>query len=510
MKISQIKIGVILSYVIIVLNSIVGLVYTPILIRTLGQSEYGLYSLVSSVILYLTVFDLGFGNAITVYTSKYIARGETEKAQKLHGMFFIIYFVIAIVAFIAGLILYFNVDNMFANSLTAEELSKAKILMLMLSVNLMLTFSFSIFSSIINANERFIFAKCINILKIILQPILMLPLLLLGAKSITLVAVITLINIISILCNVIYCVKKLKVKFKFGKINIPLLKEIISYSIFVCLMSIVDKVNWSVDKLILGMFAGTTAVAIYAAAAQLNYLYLTFSTAISGVLLPRVSKMEANNASDEEFTNIFIKTGRIQYLLLALVITGFVFFGKAFIEIIWVGKDYTLSYYIACILMIPVTIDLIQNVGISILQAKNKFKYRTMILIGVAVLNILISIPLAKLYGGIGAAIGTCVSLLLGQGLLVNLYYWKGVGIDIPRFWKEILKMSIPMVFVVLIGIFLHKIWPISTVLDFLIQVVLYSLVYIFVVWNFSMNESEKDIIKKPLLKIESKFIKKK
>ena len=506
----QLKVGVILSYVIIVLNSVVGLVYTPILIRSLGQSEYGLYSLVSSVILYLTVFDVGFGNAITVYTSKYIAKGETEKAQKLHGMFLIIYFVIAIVAFIAGLILYFNVDNIFGNSLTVEEVSKAKILMLMLSVNLMLTFSFSIFSSIINANEKFIFAKCINILRIVLQPVLMLPLLYLGAKSITLVAVITLINIIAILCNVIFCIKKLNIKFKFGRFNIPLFKEILLYTLFVCLMSIVDKVNWSVDKILLGMFAGTSAVALYATATQLNSLYLSFSTAISGVLLPRMSKMEANNASDEEFTNIFIKTGRIQYLLLALVITGFVLFGKAFIEIIWVGKDYSLSYYIACILMIPVTIDLIQNVGISILQAKNKFKYRTMILIGVAVLNILISIPLAKLYGGIGAAIGTCVSLLLGQGLLVNLYYWKGVGIDIPRFWKEIFKMSVPMVFVVLIGVFLHKIWPINNVLDFLLQVIIYSLVYIFVVWNFSMNNSEKDIVRKPLLKIKNKIVSKK
>ena len=69
--------------------------------------------------------------------------------------------------------------------------------------------------------------------------------------------------------------------------------------------------------------------------------------------------------------------------------------------------------------------------------------------------------------------------------------------------------MSVPMIFVVLIGVFLHKIWPINNVLDFLIQVIIYSLAYIFVVWNFSMNESEKAIIKKPIFKIRNKFIKK-
>ena len=509
MKGNQLKIGAILSYIVIALHMIVGLVYTPILIRTLGQSEYGLYSLIASVISYLTILDLGFGNAITIYTSRYLAKGENEKAQKLHGTFFLIYILIGIVAAIIGIILYFNVDNMFGNTLTAAELDKAKILMLILTFNLVVTFPFSIFSAIISAHEKFVFSKTINIIRIILQPLIMLPLLFLGAKSVTLVIVITVLNILTLLINAVFCFKKLNVKFKFGKLEKGLLKEICGYSFYIFLGIIIDKVNWSVDQFILGTFVGTAAVAVYATAAQLNNMYLSFSTAISGVLLPKVTKMEANNASDKEFTDVFIRTGRIQYIVMALIITGFVLFGKAFIEMIWVGKEYTESYYIACILMIPLTIPLIQNVGLSILQAKNKYRYRIMILIGIAVLNVIISIPLAKMYGGIGAALGTGISLLLGQGIILNIYYWKKIKIDIPKFWKEIIKMSIPIIFVVLIGIFLHKMWPISNVFDFLIQVLIYSLVYMFVVWNFSMNKSEKDIVKKPLLKIKNKFIKK-
>ena len=68
------KKGAILSYVSIIVTTIIQLIYTPFLIRKLGQSEYGLYSLVQSIIGYLTVLDLGFGNAIIVYTAKYRAQ----------------------------------------------------------------------------------------------------------------------------------------------------------------------------------------------------------------------------------------------------------------------------------------------------------------------------------------------------------------------------------------------------------------------------------------------------
>ena len=70
-KINERKSGALLSYLSIIISTLVQLLYTPLLIRMLGQSEYGLYSLVSSIIGYLTVLDLGFGNAIVVYTSKY-------------------------------------------------------------------------------------------------------------------------------------------------------------------------------------------------------------------------------------------------------------------------------------------------------------------------------------------------------------------------------------------------------------------------------------------------------
>lgn len=59
MKINQLKAGVILSYISLAAGSIISVIYTPVMLRILGQSEYGLYSLASSVTAYLSLFSLG-------------------------------------------------------------------------------------------------------------------------------------------------------------------------------------------------------------------------------------------------------------------------------------------------------------------------------------------------------------------------------------------------------------------------------------------------------------------
>lgn len=238
-------------------------------------------------------------------------------------------------------------------------------------------------------------------------------------------------------------------------------------------------------------------------------MYLNFSTAMSGVLLPKVTKMEANKASDKEFTNVFIKTGRLQYIVMGLIMSGFIIFGQQFINL-WAGESYSSAYIIGCILMIPVTIPLIQNVGLSILQAKNKYKYRTLIFFFIAIANILISIPLSKTFGGIGAAIGTAISLIVGQGFIINIYYHKKIHIDIISFWKEIIKMSIPIFAVAILGFICNYYLVTNSIILFGAKILIYTIVYLLIVWKFAMNSYEKDIIRLPLKKIKGKLVKSK
>lgn len=490
------KLGTILSYVSIIVSTLIQLLYTPLLIKMLGQDEYGLYSLVSSIIGYLTVLDLGFGNAIIVYTAKYREQKLYKKEKQLHGMFLVIFCIIGIVAGILGLLLYFNVDYIFGNTMSNYELNKTKIMMLILSFNLIITFPFSIYSSIISAYEKFTFQKIMSIINTLLKPIIMIPLLFLGFKSITMTVVITIVNIIVMLSNYFYCKNKLNIKIKFYGFDKKIFKEIFTYSIFIFIAVIVDKINWSVDQFILGAVSGTIAVSLYAVASQLNTLFINLSTAISGVMLPKMSKMIANNATNDKITNEFIKVGRLQYFVVFLMVSGLVLFGKEFI-ITWAGKDFETSYYIAIILIIPLSVPLIQNLGLSIMQAKNMHKFRSIMCAIIAIINIAISIPLAKYYGGIGSAIGTSISLIVGNIIIMNIYYQTKVGINIIKFWKQILRMLLISFFPIIIILILMCFIKLHGYIYLIVFGSIYTVIYFITSYFVIMNDYEKNMINK-------------
>ena len=209
-------------------------------------------------------------------------------------------------------------------------------MLLILTFNLVVTFPFTVYSSIITASEKFVFKKVLAIARTLINPIIMLPFLLLGYKSITLVIVTTILNLSVLVSNYLYCKIKLKIKIRYYGMDKKLLKTIFAYSFFIFLNIIIDKINWSVDQFILGSVAGTIAVSVYSIASNFNTMYLSFSTAISGVLLPKISKMVESKASNEELTNEFIKVSRIQYLVLFFIIIVFIFFGKDFIVLLYV------------------------------------------------------------------------------------------------------------------------------------------------------------------------------
>ena len=500
----QRKLGVVLSYVSIVVNTLIQLLYTPFLIHMLGQSEYGLYSLVSSIIGYLAVLDLGFGNAIIVYTSKYKAQGKTEEEKKLHGMFFYVFCIIAVICIILGLILYFSVDSFFANTMTFEELSKAKIMMLILTFNLAITFVFNIFNSIISAYERFAYQKIIALIGTILKPLIMIPLLFMGYRSITMIIVLTVVNIIIVVSNYLFCKYKLNIHIKYSGFDNVLFKTILGYSIWIFIGTIVDKVNWSVDHFILGAVSGTIAVSVYSVASTLNIMFINLSTAISSVLLPKMSKLVAKNVSTDELTDEMIKVGRIQNYVLFLMCSGLILFGKMFINL-WVGEGFEDSYWVALLLIIPVCVPLIQNLGLSIMQAMNKFKFKSISTVIMAVINVFVSIYLAKKWGAIGAAIGTCGSLIICNIIVINIYYYKSLGLDVIRFWKNIFRQIIPFVIPVgIIILFMHFV-SLNGWKGFIVYGCIYTIIYMIVAYYLSMNKYEKDLINRVLIKLRLK-----
>ncbi|NLK93490.1 MAG: oligosaccharide flippase family protein [Bacteroidales bacterium] len=505
MKINQLKAGALLSYVSMGIGYIISILYTPIMLRLLGQSEYGLYNLVSSVVSYLGLLSFGFGSAYMRYYSRYKVNNDEKNIAKLNGMFLVIFSIIGFIAILAGVVLVFNTELIFGNKLTANELSTAKILMAIMIFNIALSFPASIFNSYITANEKYVFQKLLQMIKTLVNPMIMLPVLLMGYRSIGMVVVTTILTIAVEISNIIFCFRKLKMEFIFSKFDFKLMKEMAIFSFYIFINAIIDQINWSVDKFIIGRFRGTVAVAVYGLASQLNTYYLSLSTSISNVFIPRVNRMVAVNNDNKELTNLFTRIGRIQFILLSLICSGLIFFGRPFINM-WAGSDYDDAYPIVLLLIIPVTIPLIQNIGIEIQKAKNMHQFRSWIYFFIAIGNVLLSIPLSKAYGGVGAALGTAISLLIGNGIIMNIYYHKKIGLDMKYFWSEILQFTPSLLLPIIVGILITLFIDMNHILVFLLCGVVYIIIFSISVWFLGMNQYEKDLVGKPMLKLMKKL----
>lgn len=500
MKVNQRKAGAALSYISMGLGYLVSIIYTPIMLRLLGQSEYGLYNLVASVVAYLGVLNFGFGSAYMRYYSRYKVQEDREKIAILNGMFLVIFSVLGLLAVGAGSILALNTDIIFGSKLNPLELSRAKVLMFILVVNLGISFPSIVFTSHITANEKFVFQKIVGMIRTIVNPFVVLPVLLLGYGSVGMVVATTILNISIEVIYAVFCLKKLKMKFSFHNFDFRLMREMTVFSSFIFINMIIDQINWNVDKFLLGRFHGTVMVAVYGLAAQLNTYYLSISTTISNVFTPQVHRLVAESDDNTVLTQLFTRIGRVQFIILSLIFSCLIFFGRPFINF-WAGPKYDGAYPIVLLLIIPATIPLIQNIGVEIQRAKNLHQFRSWVYFFIALGNLLLTIPLAKAYGGVGAALGTALSLLIGNGVLMNWYNHTKVGLDMRYFWREILKFFpafiIPGVLGILVNLFLNtrQLWT------FLLSGLIYVFIFCLSMWRWGMNAYEKDLIGKPIIR---------
>ena len=506
MKINQLKAGAALSYISMGLGYLVSIIYTPIMLRLLGQSEYGLYNLVASIVAYLGVLNFGFGSAYIRYYSRYKVQEDKERIATLNGMFLIIFLVIGLIAIIGGILLTLSTERIFGSQLNSSELSKAKILMLILVINLAVSFPNVVFTSYITANEKFIFQQLIQVLKTLTNPIVVLPVLMLGYGSVGMVVATTILFSIIEIINATYCIRKLKMRFDFKNFDLNLMKEMAVFSSYIFINLLIDQINWNVDKFILGRIHGTVSVAVYGLAAQLNTYYISMATAISSVFIPRIHKLVANSKNNSELTKLFTKIGRLQFIILSLISSGLIFFGRPFINL-WAGKNYDGAYPIVLLLIIPVTIPLIQNIGIEIQRARNMHQFRSWVYLFIALGNIGLTIPFARIYGGVGAALGTAVSLFIGNGLIMNLYNHIIMGLNMKYFWRQILYFFPALIFPGITGVLMNNLFDLNNIVIFLFSLVIYVIVFCISMWSIGMNQYEKDLLRKPIRKLMNKYI---
>ncbi|NHN26144.1 oligosaccharide flippase family protein [Flavobacterium jejuense] len=490
---SQLKKGAILSYTTIFLTNGLGLLLTPFIIRKLGNSEYGLYTLVGSLIAYVSVLDFGLNNAIVRFVAKYRAQNNRNKEENFLATTMIIYSFISLVVLLVGIVFYLNIETFF-KKLTSAELEKAKILFAILIFNLTITLPGGSFSAISSAYERFVFPRALTLVKYLIRAFLIVSILMLNADSLGLVILDTTLNIVFISINAYYVFKYLKVRIKLHEFNWYSIQDIFSYSIWIFVYAIASQFQWQSGQIVLGAISGTKMIAIYSVGVLLGSYYATFSSAISGLFIPKAVKMITNNNSEKELTDTMIMVGRLCMFVLFLIFGGFFLFGKNFIQL-WVGSTYNDSWIIALIIMIGYTTPLIQIFGNSILEAKGKYSFKAILNLIFLFFGVLLGVFLTRFNTAVGMILGICISWVVSQ-IILNYYYVKVIKLDIKRFFISTFEKMIYIFPLIICVFYFLNFIEVTNWFILGIKIFLYAIVYSIVIYKFCLNKYELSLVK--------------
>lgn len=493
-KVNELKAGAILSYVNLGISCVIPLLYTPIMLELLGQAEYGVYSLSNSVISYLSLLNFGMGSAVSRYVVKCRAENDKDGVERVTGLFTLIYIALAVLVCLVGFVLSFSADRFFSNGLTGAEIDRLQVLLLIMTVSTAVSFPVSVFSSICVAYERYVFRRFWDIATTLASPILNLIILYAGGKSIGMALVGLAMQLVYVPVFVGYCIKRLDIHPKFKGFSKGLLREIWSFSAFVFFSMIVDLLYWSTDKLLIGALLGSVAVAVYNVGNVFTNMLQNMSSSISSVFVPRVTTLVVLRNDPKEISDLLVRVGRIQYLIVAFVLSGYIVFGRQFIHF-WAGDEYRSAYWVALMTMIPLSIPLIQNIAYNTILAQRKHQFRTMVYAIIAVLNVVSTYIVLPIYGIVGAAACTGIAFVLGNGIIMNIYYYRVTKLDIPLFWKNIGEMSVVSIALVALSYpIVNFVVPYQSIGLFLAEVAAFSAVYLTATWFITMNDYERDI----------------
>ncbi len=448
MRKNQIKLGAIISYLSIGFNILAGLLYTPWMVQQIGKSNYGLYTLATSLIT-LFLIDFGLSSATSRYVSKYVAEGKTEKVNVFLGAVYKLYFIIDAVIVAGLLIVYFFIDKIYVN-LTPAELDKFKIVYIIVAVFSVVNFPFVTFNGILTAYEEFIPLKFADFLNRFLTVALMIIALLNGYGLYALVSVNAFSGLVTIAFKYIIIRKKLPVKARFQKNDFSLYKKIFKFSFWVTITAIAQRLIFNITPSILGIVASSSAIAVFGIVTTIEQYSYMITSAINGMFMPKISRIYAGTDKDKNIMPLMVKVGKFQFGLNALIVLGFLFLGREFIDL-WVGKEYTSAYIGILLVIIPGTFFNSLQIANTAMMVNKKVKYQAYIAIIIGVFNLICSFIFSRYYGAMGA----CFSIFLAYSLRAVFYticHQKVMGFDMKLFIKECYLKSIPSVLITLLS----------------------------------------------------------
>lgn len=486
----QIKAGAVLGYITIGINLMAGLIYTPWMIRSLGQNNYGLYTLSVSLIGIL-VMDFGLGAAVTRFLSLYNSNNDREAANNLLGIIYKFFFLLDLVIAAVLLVVYFYIGSIY-KELSPVEIQKLKIIFLISAFYSILAFPFGTLNGILTSYEKFVQLKACELFYKLLNMALIIGALKLGYGLYTMVLANAVTGIVNILMKLVFVRKTTSIRVNFHYRERKTAKEIFSFSLWSTVVNIAQRFIYNIIPSILGIYCGAISISVFGASATVEGIVFTFASAINGLFLPKVSRILTKENKEERLLELMIKVGRIQLFLIGIIFTGFLAVGRDFIGF-WLGSGFQNAYICILLLIFPSIFELTQHIAGLTVTASGMVRLQSYVYVVMAVINVALSALLTREYKEVGAAVSVCTAYLF-RTIAMNFIYHRKLKINIFRFFKEcFLKMGVPLVISLAAAIFI-SLMPYKGISLFLIKGGGIAGIYLALMWGMGFNAFEKEL----------------
>ncbi len=485
---NQRKAGVILGYAYIITQTLVMLAYTPLLLRGIGQSEYGLCQLVGSIAAYMTIIESMLTSSALRFFCIAKADNDTEGMENTLGLARMLYRCAAVLMVVLSFLAVAFFVIVYSPTLSEAETQEGVILLAVLFANIVMNMLNYITTVAISAYERFAFLKAMDLASVVVQPGLVLILIQGYPCALTITAVQFVVSAVMWVCKRVYVKKKIGIRPVVHQKGWAAVKPLLAFSATIAVAMVADIIFAKTDQLVIGGILGTSAVAVYSVGYQIYSCYSSLGTVLSSVFMPHLSDIAKNEGSRGLLSDVWIKTGRLAFFIITAILAGFVFFGMEFIDL-WVGPGYEAAYWVGILMMGAYYVDILQKLALTILQVLDKYTFRAAVYVASAVANIPLTFVLTDMFGVVGAALSSAIVLVVGSGLVMNVYYTRVIGLDVARFWREVAMAARGIPAVCLVSIVIGQLETGNAVVGFLLHVALFALVYAAAAYVCANNE---------------------
>ncbi len=501
------KTGLVLSYAETVLNMLCGLFLSSFLLRVLGDFEYGLYQTMSAFVNYLVILEFGTGTVMCRHLLVAKDSNDPDKKKRIMTTLWYMTLVLGVLILAIGTAFGLSIRKIYAQTIPAEKMSYAVKIFAVMVVYLLASFFTQTLSGTFIGNENYNIGNIIQISKIASRTLILLVAVISVRYSIVIALCDAVISLVIFLFTVVYVKKKYAFSFHPRYFDKAVVRSSLPLCVALLLQTIVNQANNNVDKFIIGIKMNMESVSLYSVALYIYTMFSSITTKPITMYMPQVADNMRKGLRGRELAKTLIPSGRLVSLIGGTILFGFVVVGRQFIQIIY-GAAYLKAWMIALILLAPTFINMTGGCIINVLDILNKRQIRSYMLMITTAINILLTVWFIDLWGITGAVIATAISLVAGQIILLNIYYYKAISINVWRLYLDAYKGIVPAQIVAAAIGFISCYFIKNVYISFLVGGVVFLVAEFGLFMLFGLNAREKTKVKGICQKIVKMFFK--